>query len=85
MTRVQIPMGAFLSFFRKEKVQVVKRRKMIIVKTFLLPLFVGILIGIIFSVMKLPVPTPERIEGVIGVVGIFLGMLLVKYLLQTAP
>ncbi len=42
---------------------------------------VGIVIGIIFSFLKLPVPTPDKIEGVLGVVGIFVGMILVKQFL----
>ena len=48
----------------------------------LLPLLVGIIMGLIFSLMKLPLPTPDKIEGVIGVAGVFIGMLLVKYFIK---
>ena len=43
-----------------------------------LALIVGLVIGVIFSLLKLPIPAPDNIEGIIGIVGIFIGMILVK-------
>lgn len=43
-------------------------------------LAVGFAVGIIFRAMKLPVPAPPAIEGVMGIVGIFLGYKLAEKL-----
>ncbi|HIQ10101.1 MAG TPA: XapX domain-containing protein [Euryarchaeota archaeon] len=40
----------------------------------------GFIVGVIFKLLKLPVPAPSTWEGVIGVFGIFLGYLVVKML-----
>lgn len=47
-----------------------KRNKLL---TIIIALFVGILIGIIFKSLKLPVPVPHDVAGVVGLVGMFLG------------
>ena len=47
-----------------------------------LALGVGVIIGIIFAYLRLPVPTPDKIEGVLWVVGIFVGMVVVKYFMH---
>jgi XapX domain-containing protein len=39
----------------------------------LLALLAGFIVGILFSAIKLPVPAPPAIAGVIGIVGIYLG------------
>lgn len=39
----------------------------------LLPLGVGILVGLIFSACRLPLPAPPVLAGVLGIVGIYLG------------
>ncbi|WP_147535018.1 XapX domain-containing protein [Bacillus marasmi] len=39
----------------------------------LLSLFTGFLVGFIFALFKLPIPAPPALEGVIGIVGIYLG------------
>ena len=39
----------------------------------LLAFAVGILVGIIFSACKLPVPAPPALAGVVGIAGIYLG------------
>ncbi len=46
----------------------------------LLALAVGAVIGAAFSLLKLPIPAPDKLEGVLGIIGIFVGMILVKYL-----
>ena len=40
----------------------------------------GFAVGVIFKLLKLPVPAPNTLEGVMGVFGIFLGYLVVKLL-----
>jgi len=46
-----------------------------LIKSFL----VGLSCGIIFTfLLKLPIPAPSTFEGIIGIVGIFLGYYLVK-------
>ena len=42
----------------------------------------GLGTGALFSLFKLPIPAPPTLPGVVGIIGIFLGYLLVKYLLK---
>lgn len=42
-------------------------------KEVLLSLAVGVLIGVIFRLVKLPVPAPPTLAGVAGILGLFLG------------
>ncbi len=42
-------------------------------KEVLVALAVGIMVGVIFRAVKLPVPAPPTLAGVAGIVGIFLG------------
>ncbi len=42
----------------------------------MLSLLTGLAIGIVFARFKLPVPAPQTLAGVMGIVGIFLGYLL---------
>jgi XapX domain-containing protein len=44
----------------------------------ILALVTGTIMGGIFSLMRLPVPAPQSLAGVVGILGIFLGYLLVK-------
>ena len=39
----------------------------------LLALLAGFIVGILFSAIKLPLPAPPMLAGVMGIVGIFLG------------
>ncbi len=39
----------------------------------LLALLAGFIVGILFSAIKLPVPAPPALAGVIGIAGIYLG------------
>lgn len=36
----------------------------------------GILIGVLFTAIKLPVPAPPVLSGVMGVVGVYIGSIL---------
>ncbi len=39
----------------------------------LLALATGVFVGILFSVLKLPLPAPPVVSGIAGIVGIYLG------------
>ncbi len=43
----------------------------------MIALAVGIVIGAIFKALKLPVPVPRDFAGILGVMGMFIGALLV--------
>ncbi len=40
----------------------------------------GLITGAIFSLIKLPIPAPPTLAGVMGIVGIFVGYIIVKHL-----
>jgi XapX domain-containing protein len=48
-----------------------KRKKTVI--EMLICLAVGLVIGVIFSLFKLPLPVPHGWGGVLGLIGMFLG------------
>jgi XapX domain-containing protein len=37
--------------------------------------------GVIFAVMRLPIPAPPTLAGVVGVLGVFIGYRIVRWLL----
>lgn len=41
--------------------------------TLALALFTGFLVGVLFSFLRLPLPAPPMLPGVLGIVGIYLG------------
>ena len=41
-------------------------------------LIVGVVVGGVFAAFKLPVPAPSTVEGICGVVGLFIGYLIYK-------
>ncbi len=43
----------------------------------LISLLVGIVIGVIFKSLKLPVPVPHDFSGIVGLIGMFVGSALV--------
>lgn len=43
-------------------------------------LFLGFIIGMLFTAFKLPIPAPDTIAAITGIIGLYLGMLLIKYL-----
>lgn len=49
----------------------------------LLALFAGLLVGVIFSAVKLPLPAPPVLSGIIGIVGIYLGGQLYQWILKS--
>jgi XapX domain-containing protein len=48
----------------------------------LLALSVGLLIGAIFKILKLPVPVPHGLGGLIGLIGMYAGGELAARILQ---
>ena len=42
----------------------------------------GMLVGIIFSFFKLPLPAPPVLSGIVGILGIYLGGLGYQWLLE---
>ena len=40
----------------------------------------GFAVGVIFKLLKLPIPAPNTWEGVIGIFGIFVGYMVLKSL-----
>ncbi len=49
----------------------------------LLALVAGVLVGAIFSAVKLPLPAPPVLSGIIGIVGIYLGGHLYQWILKS--
>jgi len=47
-------------------------------------LAVGLAIGVIFKLLKLPVPVPHGLGGLIGLVGMFIGSEVVAVVIQSA-
>ena len=47
-------------------------------KELIFALLTGIVMGGAFSLLKLPIPAPQTLAGIMGIVGIFLGYLLVQ-------
>lgn len=48
----------------------------------LISLLVGIVIGVIFKSLKLPVPVPHDFAGIVGLIGMFVGAGLVDVVAQ---
>ncbi|ELY49849.1 XapX domain-containing protein [Natronorubrum bangense] len=48
----------------------------IIVLSFLAALSVGLLVGVLFTVLDFPIPAPPTFAGVMGVIGTVLGLFL---------
>lgn len=38
----------------------------------------GMIVGAVFGYFRLPIPAPPTLSGIMGIVGIFLGYLLIK-------
>jgi len=46
----------------------------------ILAFLTGFLTGVVFSLARLPIPAPPTLAGIMGIVGIFVGYLVVRYL-----
>ncbi|MFZ4453022.1 XapX domain-containing protein [Salibacterium aidingense] len=47
----------------------------------LLSLMTGLGVGLLFAVVRLPIPAPPALPGVLGIVGIFLGYKIYQWVL----
>ncbi len=47
-----------------------------------LALLAGVIVGVVFKFMKLPLPAPPVLPGVIGIVGVYLGGIAGGWILQ---
>lgn len=43
---------------------------------------VGIAVGLLFGLVKLPIPAPPTLSGIMGITGIFLGYKISQYVMQ---
>lgn len=41
-------------------------------------LLTGIIVGAVFSYFKLPIPAPPTLSGILGIIGLFLGYVLIN-------
>lgn len=48
----------------------------------LLSLIAGLVVGAIFKIFKLPVPAPNALSGVAGILGIYLGATLIEQVVK---
>ncbi len=48
-------------------------------KEILLALLAGIIVGIVFKLIKLPIPAPPVLSGIMGIVGIYLGYKIIEW------
>jgi XapX domain-containing protein len=49
-------------------------------KELFLPLLTGFTVGCLFSLFRLPIPAPSALAGILGIVGIYIGFVIVNYL-----
>lgn len=49
-------------------------------KELLLSVVAGLVVGIVFKLLKLPLPAPPVLSGVLGIVGVYLGGVLVDWM-----
>ena len=48
----------------------------------LLSVFVGLIVGVVFSAIKLPIPAPPVLSGVMGIVGVYLGAVGYQWIIE---
>ena len=48
--------------------------------TCILAFSIGLILGAVFSFFKVPIPAPQEIAGVLGIVGVFVGYKLVEFI-----
>ncbi len=47
--------------------------RLVNMKDLLLALLAGVIVGVVFKAMKLPLPAPPVLAGILGILGIYLG------------
>ena len=53
-------------------------------RTEIVSLLVGMVVGGIFAALKLPIPAPNALSGVLGISGIYFGSKLVEWIIQNS-
>ncbi|MGF1685625.1 DUF1427 family protein [Photobacterium japonica] len=48
----------------------------------LLALAAGFIVGILFSALKLPIPAPPVLSGVMGIVGVYVGGIAYQWIVE---
>nr|WP_086940976.1 DUF1427 family protein [Thaumasiovibrio occultus] len=48
----------------------------------LLALLAGLIVGIVFSAIKLPIPAPPVLSGVMGIVGVYAGSVIYQWIVE---
>lgn len=48
-------------------------------KELTLSLLTGFGVGVLFSLLRLPIPAPPALAGILGIVGIYLGYMVVTF------
>jgi XapX domain-containing protein len=48
----------------------------------LLSLLAGLIVGVLFILVRLPIPAPPVLSGILGIVGIWLGGIVGQYILH---
>ncbi|WCN38440.1 XapX domain-containing protein [Aneurinibacillus uraniidurans] len=51
-------------------------------KELVLALITGLVVGAVFKLLKLPLPAPPVLPGILGIVGIYLGGIIVQRLID---
>jgi XapX domain-containing protein len=51
-------------------------------KMVIFSLITGIAVGGLFKFLKFPIPAPNNLAGIMGVVGIWLGMIIVTWIMR---
>lgn len=49
-------------------------------KTIIFSLLTGMAVGSIFALLKFPIPAPSNAAGIAGVVGVYLGLVLINFI-----
>ncbi|GAM14081.1 MULTISPECIES: XapX domain-containing protein [Bacillaceae] len=52
-------------------------------KEIILSLVAGLVVGILFKFLKLPLPAPPVLAGVLGIVGVYLGGIVGEWILNS--
>lgn len=48
----------------------------------IMALFAGVVVGVFFSFLKLPLPAPPVLSGIMGIVGVYLGGQLFQFIAE---
>lgn len=59
---------------------VINRKRGVLMKELFLALFAGLIVGMLFKFLKLPLPAPPVLPGVIGIFGVYLGGIAVEWI-----